>query len=35
MEAGYSTAMPPGNISEITNAERALIVQWYREAGRS
>jgi len=32
MEAGYSTAMPPGNVSEITPAERALIVQWYREA---
>ncbi|HVY50578.1 MAG TPA: urate hydroxylase PuuD [Devosia sp.] len=35
MEAGFSTAMPPGNVSEITPAERALIVQWYREAGRS
>jgi uncharacterized membrane protein len=35
MEAGYSTAMPPGNVSEITPAERALIVQWYREAGNS
>jgi uncharacterized membrane protein len=35
IEAGYSTAMPPGNVSEITAAERALIVQWYREASRS
>src|SRR3569623_1627418 len=35
IEAGYSTAMPPGNVSEITAEERALIVQWYREAGRS
>ena len=32
MEAGYSTAMPPGNVSEITPAERALLVQWFREA---
>jgi uncharacterized membrane protein len=32
MQAGYSTAMPPGNVSEITPAERALIVAWYREA---
>ena len=32
MEAGYSTAMPPGNVSEITPEERALIVQWFREA---
>jgi uncharacterized membrane protein len=35
MEAGFSTAMPPGNVSEITPEERALIVQWYREASRS
>ena len=34
MEAGFSTAMPPGNVSEITPAERALLVQWYTE-GRS
>ena len=32
MEAGYSSAMPPGNVSEITPEERALILQWYREA---
>lgn len=35
MEAGYSTAMPPGNVSEITPAERALLVEWFREAGHS
>ena len=35
IEAGFSTAMPPGNVSEITPAERALIVQWYREASGS
>ena len=32
MEAGFSHAMPPGNISEISDDERALIVAWYREA---
>jgi len=32
MEAGFSHAMPPGNVSEITDEERALIVAWYREA---
>jgi uncharacterized membrane protein len=35
IQAGYSTAMPPGNVSEITPAERALIVAWYREATHS
>jgi uncharacterized membrane protein len=35
MEAGFSTAMPPGNVSEITAEERALLVEWYREASRS
>jgi uncharacterized membrane protein len=35
MEAGFSTAMPPGNVSEITPAERALLVEWFREAGNS
>jgi uncharacterized membrane protein len=35
MEAGFSTAMPPGNVSEITPQERALIVQWFREAQHS
>jgi uncharacterized membrane protein len=35
IEAGFSAAMPPGNVSEITPAERALIVQWYREASGS
>ncbi|MEO5807780.1 urate hydroxylase PuuD [Devosia sp.] len=31
MFAGYSHAMPPGNITEMTNAERATIVAWFRE----
>lgn len=35
IQAGYSVAMPPGNVSEITPAERALIVAWYREATHS
>ena len=25
-------AMPPGNVTEMTDDERALIVAWYREA---
>jgi uncharacterized membrane protein len=33
MQSGFSHAMPPGNVSEMTEAERALIVQWFREAG--
>jgi uncharacterized membrane protein len=31
MQAGYAHAMPPGNVSEITPEERALIVEWFRE----
>lgn len=31
LQAGYSHAMPPGNVTEITPEERALIVAWYRE----
>ena len=35
MWAGYSRAMPPGNVTEMTNDERALIVAWFRDgAGR-
>jgi uncharacterized membrane protein len=29
--AGYSHAMPPGNVTEMTADERALLVAWYRE----
>jgi uncharacterized membrane protein len=29
--AGYSHAMPPGNVTEMTDDERALVVAWYRE----
>ena len=35
MEAGFSHAMPPGNISEITDDERALIVAWYRSTNQN
>jgi uncharacterized membrane protein len=31
VQAGWSTAMPPGNVSYITEEERALLVAWYRE----
>ncbi|UXN75263.1 urate hydroxylase PuuD [Devosia sp. A8/3-2] len=31
MQAGYSHAMPPGNATEMTTAERALLVEWFRE----
>ena len=31
MQAGYSHAMPPGNVSEMTPEERALLVEWFRE----
>ncbi|MDB5589216.1 MAG: urate hydroxylase PuuD [Devosia sp.] len=31
IQAGYAHAMPPGNVSEITPEERALLVRWYRE----
>ena len=31
MQAGYSHAMPPGNVTEISPEERALLVAWFRE----
>lgn len=34
LQAGYSHAMPPANVSGITEEERAAIVAWYR-AGRA
>ena len=33
LQAGYSHAMPPGNVTDITPEERALIVAWFREGG--
>lgn len=35
LQAGYSHAMPPGNRTEMTEAERALLVEWYREGSGS
>jgi uncharacterized membrane protein len=34
LNAGRSHAMPPGNLTEITPAERGLIVAWYEGATR-
>jgi uncharacterized membrane protein len=34
LQAGRSHAMPPGNITEMTEEERALLVTWYEEASR-
>ena len=32
LQAGRSHAMPPGNVTQITPDERALLVAWYEEA---
>ena len=32
LQAGRSHAMPPGNVSGITDEERQLIVTWFEEA---
>ncbi|WP_027231818.1 urate hydroxylase PuuD [Phyllobacterium sp. UNC302MFCol5.2] len=32
IQAGASHAMPPGNVTQVTDAERALLVAWYRSA---
>jgi uncharacterized membrane protein len=34
MQAGYSRAMPPGNVTGMTDEERALIVAWFREGSK-
>lgn len=34
LQAGVSRAMPPGNVSGLTEAERALIVTWFEEVRR-
>jgi uncharacterized membrane protein len=31
MQAGWSHAMPPGNVTEMTADERALLVAWFRD----
>ena len=33
IQAGYSHAMPPGNVTDMTDDERALLVAWFRESG--
>jgi uncharacterized membrane protein len=35
LQAGRSHAMPPGNLTEISPAERKLIVAWYESAIRA
>ena len=35
MQAGWTHAMPPGNVTAMTEAERALLVEWYREGSGS
>jgi uncharacterized membrane protein len=34
IQAGRSHAMPPGNVTQITPEERALLVTWFEEARR-
>jgi uncharacterized membrane protein len=34
LQAGRSHAMPPGNVTEVTPEERALLVAWFEEAAR-
>jgi uncharacterized membrane protein len=34
LQAGKSHAMPPANVTQITEAERALLVAWFEEAGK-
>ena len=35
LQAGRSHAMPPGNVTQITPQERALLVAWYEQARRT
>ncbi|MBN9237615.1 MULTISPECIES: urate hydroxylase PuuD [Phyllobacteriaceae] len=34
LQAGRSHAMPPGNVTQITDKERALLVTWFEESGK-
>ncbi|MBR2689690.1 MAG: urate hydroxylase PuuD [Aquamicrobium sp.] len=34
LQAGRSHAMPPSNVTQITDQERALLVTWFEEAGK-
>lgn len=31
IQAGFSHAMPPGNVTDMTDEERAMIVAWFRD----
>ena len=33
LHAGLSNAMPPGNVTGMTDDERAQIIRWYRGLG--
>ncbi|MDI6838782.1 MAG: cysteine desulfurase, partial [Rhizobiaceae bacterium] len=32
LQAGRTHAMPPGNITEVSGEERALLVAWFESA---
>jgi uncharacterized membrane protein len=34
LQAGYTHAMPPGNLTYVEPEERAAIVEWFRAAGK-
>jgi uncharacterized membrane protein len=34
LQAGRSHAMPPANVTQVTDKERALLVSWYEGAGK-
>ncbi len=34
LQAGRSHAMPPGNVTQVTDGERALLAAWFEEAGK-
>jgi len=35
LQAGRSRAMPPGNVTELEDSDRALITKWYQESMRN
>ena len=35
MQSGFSHAMPPGNVTDMTAEERALVIAWFREGAGS
>jgi uncharacterized membrane protein len=34
LQAGRSHAMPPANVTQISDKERELLVAWFEEAGK-